>query len=217
MRCFRVCVAMVNLVAFLAGCTAQRLPDYSPRSAQQYPHKETQNDLTVAIHPMTQESEVEQYFGTNLLADDILPVVIVVENRNPELHFVIRKEEIKLVNQSAQRFDRSSNPETVGSTTSEKTAGALAGAGLLIFPVLGFVAVGMTGKVSSDAEVRRNFAMKEFQQTTISPGDSKSGFVYFQLPKPADSPAQWRFQIQAIDVKNKSSLPFIYDFDWKRR
>jgi hypothetical protein len=209
MKCFRVGVALVTMIAFLAGCSAKRLPDYSPLPAHQYSQKETLGDLTVAIYPMTQETEIKEYFGMNLLSADILPVTIVVENRNPELHFILRKDEIKLVNQSTQRFDRSNNPETVGSSTGEKTVGAIA----LLSPLAAGMMIGM---ISNAAEMKRNFAMKEFQQATISPGETKSGFVYFQLPKPEASPIQWRFEIQAMDVKNKNPLTFTYVFDWKR-
>jgi hypothetical protein len=69
---------------------------------------------------------------------------------------------------------------------------------------------------SQSAEIKRNFAMKEFQQAMITPGEMRSGFVYFQLPKVSDSPERWRLEVQALEPKDKTELTYLYSFAWKR-
>jgi hypothetical protein len=207
-----VIIGMATSVGFLIGCSATRLPDYSPLPAQQYTHRHTQNGLTVAIHPMTQNTEIEQYFGTDLLVHDILPLFVIVENRNAELSFILRKEEIKMLREDSQRFDTPERSKSIGSANAAEAVG-LAGGVLLSLPLL-LISVGME---SHAAEVRRNFAMKELQQATVAPTESKSGFVYVQLPKPANGPDRWRVQIQVVDPKNKATVTYSYVFDWERR
>lgn len=210
MKFFRI-FTMIIILCFIAGCSATRLPDYSPLSAHQYTHRNTQNGLIVAIHPMTETSEIEHYFGTNLLANDILPVLVVVENRNADVSFILRKQEIQLLNEGSESHDASKRSEAVGNDDAAMVVG-VAAAALISIPLI-LVSVGME---SHNAEVRRNFAMKELQQTVVSPGDTKSGFVYFKLPKPTNSPDRWRFQIKAVDLKSKMPLTFVYVFTWQR-
>ncbi len=204
MRLFCMFAITAALFGLLVGCSTKRLPDYPTLSAHQYANKDTQNDLTVAIHPMTEENEIKQYFGINLLADDILPVFVVIENRNREISFILRKQEIQLLNEGCRAHDANESSRKIES--SESAAEAVA----VISPWIG------TSMFSKNEEVRRNFAMKELQQTTVSPGDAKSGFVFFQLPKPDNSPNRWRLQIQTMNLRSKMPLTFTYTFDWQR-
>lgn len=211
MRFSRALAMIATLFGLLVGCSAKRLPDYSLLSIHQYMHKSTQHGLTVAIHPMTHQTEIEEYFGTNLLAHNVLPVLVVAENRSAELSFIIRKEEMKLSLENAQSFE-TGRSKAVGSSNAAEAV--LLASTVLVSPVLLFVGIGME---SHAAEIRRNFAMKEFQHAMVSPGDVKSGFIYFQLPEPADSFDRWLLQIQAMDPRNKTTLTYSYVFDWKRR
>jgi hypothetical protein len=218
MRFLHPLATTAALFNVLVGCSATRLPDYSPLSAHQYTHKNTQHGLTVAIHPMTQESEIEQYFGTHLLAHDILPVLVVVENQNVDVSFILRKQEIQLLSEISQSPDATKRSGTVDTSGTAEPVGIAAATAIIVAPPLAIpLLLAVAGMESHAAEVRRNFAMKELQQITVSPGDTKSGFVYFQLPNPASSPDRWRFQIQALDLKSKMPLTFTYVYDWKRR
>ena len=77
--------------------------------------------------------------------------------------------------------------------------------------------LGIAGAMLAEsAEIKRNFAMKEFQQAIIAPGETRSGFVYFQLPEISGSPDLWRLELQALEPKEKASLTYVYIFAWKR-
>ena len=99
MSALRALGLLLLLSGFSAACSNPRLPDYVASSSREYVHKSTLNDLTVAIHPLVSQTEVEKYFGTNLLARDILPVLVVAENRHTSSSFIVRKQGIQLLNE----------------------------------------------------------------------------------------------------------------------
>src|SRR2546426_6445044 len=90
-------MALIALISALTGCTAARLPDYAPLAPDEYRHHATREGLTIAIHPMTQPSEIERYFGTDLLAHDVLPVAVVVRNENTKSSFIIQRDGTRLL------------------------------------------------------------------------------------------------------------------------
>ena len=84
--------------------------------------------MTIAIHPMTGSHEIDEYFDTDLLAHDILPVVLIAENHNPSASFIVRKNEIRLLNDSVATVDPRQSP-SVGSENAGASVG-IAGAAL---------------------------------------------------------------------------------------
>ena len=209
MKCFHLfCVILISFCMF--ACSAKRLPDYTPQPINHYNHN-TQNGLTVAIYPMTQKTEIKEYFGTDISEYGILPVFVLAQNQNSEKNFIIQKKEIELLDvEKAQNTS-----ENVGDRSGESEAIGVAGA-VLLSPALIIIDVMLE---SQAAEIKRNFRTKEFQQAVISPGSTTSGFVYFQLPKTYENQNQRQFQIQvkAMEIKSKTFLRYSHIFDWKRR
>lgn len=210
MKCILILFAAITLSASLAGCSAKRLPDYTPSPLHEYSNKSVQEGLTIAIQPMTNEEEIKRYFGIDLLEKNVLPIFIVMENQSSKSSFVLTKKDIGLSNEE----DQGSSPSN-GSTSSpvsrsdEEVAAAMA-----IVTVFG--PLFSAGMESFNAEVERNFAMKEFQQATLSPGNKESGFVYFRIPESTHDTNRWRVQIKAFDLTKRARLPFDYVFEWKR-
>jgi hypothetical protein len=80
----------------LGGCASITLPDYPMRPLDEYERKQIKESFALAIQPLTRE-DVEKYFGTNLLAENIFPVFVVMENRSSESSYVFLKDRIRLI------------------------------------------------------------------------------------------------------------------------
>jgi hypothetical protein len=215
-----------------------RLPDYETRSLSSYKHVDTQDQLAIAIHPLTEKQEIEQYFGMNLLSANILPVLVVAENNNPVSSFIVSKDRIFLKNTNQPDDSKRADRKDVTSPSSGEamviTGSALWGVSSLVpaLPALALASAAGAAAVStgaaallsapvlqfagkkriSDAEViKHNLAVKELQTRTISPGKSIQGFVYFQVPKEAHPLRDWAILVKVVEINTSNVLSFEFN------
>ena len=186
------------LALLLAGCTLT-LPPLQPKAVDSYLHKQEQNGLAVAIEPMTNHRAIEEQFGTNLLDDDILAVLVVSENRNPSISYLLSKD----------RFSLSLGSAVIGGASPANPVSAWLGTAVAILGIIG-------GKMATDATViGHNLKTKELQTNTISPGKGARGFVYFQLPKGTRLPTHCSIRLEAVDLQSQGVNRFEFVFDLK--
>ena len=139
--------------------------------------KSTSGDVALAIEPMTDLNQIEQYFGTDLLKAGIYPVHVIVENRSSADSVLVSKEQFRV---GSLESLGSSDPSRADVSTENAGQGiAIVGAALISLPLI-FIGAKM---VSNAAEVKHNLVVKELQKHTLSKGMSCSGFVYFAPPK----------------------------------
>ena len=67
------------ITILVSGCPTLPL-EYPVQGVDQYRWTSTKGGLAVAIHPLVNETENKKYFGTDLIARGILPVLIVFQN-----------------------------------------------------------------------------------------------------------------------------------------
>lgn len=154
---------------YISGCASPHYPDYPSKSPSEYKSHAEKKNLSVAAEALDDPKEVKKYFGSNLLDDGILPVHIVVINNSPKESYVLLKENVQLLNSSKISSD---DRQQVG-----HNAESIHDVGLILLsPALS--AYGDTQAIGQ----RESFALKEFQQESIEPGQRASGFVYFRCP-----------------------------------
>ena len=61
-------ISLITMI--LTGCATQ-IPEHEVKPIQEYQHAQLKSGLTIAIHPFTDTEEVENYFGTDLLSQNI--------------------------------------------------------------------------------------------------------------------------------------------------
>lgn len=195
-------------VVSMAGCTTMKLPDYQPGAVEDYPHRDAKDGLAAAVHAITDESESKTYFGTDLLAADILAVYAIVENRSDGASVVIGQDDFRLGPREAIE-GKASQRDGLGSQSGGEAV-ALVGA-LLLSPVL--LVAG--AKMMSDASViKHNMEVDAFRAQTLSPGETGAGFVYFQLPDDSDAwPDRWFLRLDAMDLKTKDVTSLVFEID----
>src|SRR5712691_2218250 len=89
-------MCIIVLLALVNGCTTLQLPLYAPQPIDHYNNIQVKDGLAVVIQPMFHGEESEKYFGTNLLALNILPAFIISENRHTSFSFILLKNRISL-------------------------------------------------------------------------------------------------------------------------
>lgn len=192
------------LVALASGCSTMSVPPMTVRPTEWYALKSETRGLTVVVNPVTSKQEIDATFKTDLLAKGIVPILIVVENKNPSASFVVSKEKVAVVDNETAVRTTSANP-TVRSSTGGEVA-TIAGAALISLPL---VVVGL--KVASDAQViQHNLADKALYTQTVGPGQRAQGYLYFQAP--AGRPLAGNHHV-LIEVRDSATNePLTFDF-----
>lgn len=199
LRC--VPVLMVLCAGLLPGCMTMDVPPDKIKPLSAYPVKLEQQGLTIAVNALNRK-EIDEVFGTDLLDDGILPVLVVAENRSPSTSFVLPKNKVAVADAKAVP---SGKVEGVGQTK-EAVGGTISAAGVILMSPLALLGT----KLSSDAGVvMHGLGLKEFQSHTVDPGQTVHGYVYFPYPKGAgDKPMELRAVIEVTETSNFRPLTF---------
>ena len=191
---------IVLVTGLMAGCMTMDIPADKIQPLSAYPVKLEQQGLTIAVNALNKK-EIDAVFGTNLLDDGILPVLVVAENRNPSTSFVLPKNKVVVADANAV----SSGKTGVGQTK-EAVGDTLSAAGVLLMSPLALVGT----KLSSDAgTVSHGMGLKELQSHTVDPGQQVHGYVYVPISKEArGKQVNLRAIIEATDTSNFKSMTF---------
>ncbi len=168
---------LLSFLLLVGACSAARLPDFQPQAIDQYPQRAERNGLVVAAHALTDEDQVERYFGTDLVDDGILPVLVVAANRGSDSSFIVLSDSIQLARPTAK-----ATGDDVASTTASQAVGYTGLATALVVPVVAIALIPTAAAMLSSArEQSYSFLTKQFHSQTVSPGEQVSGFMYFKL------------------------------------
>ncbi len=201
----KVLVCVLSLILVFNGCATMRLPEHEAQSFDHYKHAQVKGELAVAIQPLTDKKDIKEYFGTNLLSMNVLPIFITAENRNSSASFILSKDRFSL--DSAQSAHHNLGHAGSGRESAGQSV-ALVGAALISLPML-FAGMKM---VSDSTVIQHNLKVKEFQTNTLSPGEKTQGFAYFQLPDEKTRPNQWNLHLEALETRNKKTEDFDFTF-----
>lgn len=195
------------LLVLGSGCSTMKVAPLTTGKAESYTPHEQKSGVVVGIHPMTDKRDIEDMFKVNLLDKGLVPILVVVENQNPDASFIVTQNKVVVLN-AATGVSSPSQRKKVTSNAGE----AMQASGAIMVSLGGFVLplllIGLpiecTGmQHASDASVIEfNLGDKEFYSRTLGPGEKAQGFVYFQYPK--ESPAAGNYHVVA-EVKNSAT------------
>ena len=193
---------IIFVFLFLIGCASIMPPDVEIQTTSQYLFYQEKEGLKIAIDPYTDRDRVKTYFGIDLLAEGVLPLLVIAENHNNEYSFFMQKDSILF----ATNIDvPSTKPTKITESSSLKKqeqelvdlGNVWANEALLYRTVeynpdlLGssivFTAVGAVLIYDQIATSRKknvfeyNFIEKEWLDKILYPGASSHGFVYFRF------------------------------------
>lgn len=206
-------VLILMTVSMFYGCTTLEIADIPDQPIKQYKYTTVTDHFSIAVYPFFDEKESKQYFGTYLLDDGILPVLVAIENRSQSSSFIIEKEKCSLGEATAVDDANGLSSSTPSAVVSN------VGLGIAIAnPIVGFSVYLLAFKGYSESEmIRHNFMKKELQRQSISPGKEVRGVVYFKLPDEFISNPAKRLSLNiGMQELGTNSLETVYiPFNWK--
>jgi hypothetical protein len=190
------------------GCAAIKLSPYQSKPFSSFTNTIPQDDLHVAIQPMTDKAEQEKYFGRDLTGVGILPVYIIAQNRHPSKSFVLNSDIITLQNKTT----KAACPKPLKTDAADTSGGemmiVIGSCSLILIPigfVLFLVLTQNGNKAIADATViHHGLVVNGLYTRTISPGKSVAGFVYFKLPDSKSNVKDLSLIVPASELGTKS-------------
>jgi len=165
MRSWRGASALAAVLA--VGCQAPALVDPGADGPVVYPHHTERESVVLSADPYFEEARVRQVFGELIADRSVLPVLVRVENASAQ-SVVVRPDDLQLRPASGAGLEQT---EDVERRRVNLVAVLLVGA---------WVAVADMRVERTKADARLSELV--LRSTTLAPGASAEGFVYFGLP-----------------------------------
>lgn len=184
------------------GCSAPKTEAYRAPATADPALSVTAGNVRIAIDPIVDPARSQLLFATEPLRKGIFPVHVSLANLGTENTLLVQQSDFEL------RAADGAAISTVGNGVEyrNKTAEGIGTAGaVLLSPALMFSA---GPEVAKAMAVQHNFAEKEFPvRTSLAPGRSAEGFVYFKVPdKQPPARAVIRLTVRALDGSNPRSI-----------
>lgn len=204
-------VSLMLLLSNMAGCgsTPVEYPHFPTYSLNQHQQHQENNGVAIGLSLVTDPQDMKTYFGANLLEAGLLPIFLVVKNRDPKATFLLEKEGIALEGKSPSK-EASAEIDSSG----HKALWVAAPLSMILFlPAAIFMIPAAASAESSYEELKLNLAYGEFRSKTLSPGRQSDGFVFFSVPLDAEGALavkEVRVQIEVEDLKRKKKHQFVF-------
>ena len=145
--------------------------EYKPRPVEEYTHRQTSEGVTIAAQPYETDEETKEAFGkVNPYRYGILPVLIVMRNTGKD---AVRLDRIQLIYTLPDRTKVEATPaQDLKYLRGAKRPGTVPG------PAIPGISRAPKNPLAEWEIEGRAFAAK-----MLPPGQTASGFVYFQVPQ----------------------------------
>lgn len=209
------------IVIINSSCSTVSFKNYEYKNIDNYNNLLYKNGLAIAIDPIKKSDDCIDYFGIDLIKNNILPVYIIAHNKSERNDFLILKEKITMKNVPYGNIE--SNPGKNQADSGQSSGVALAGTGgvigtfSVIMPVAALAAAPVLmvagGKQITDANnIKHNFVKNEFYNRTILPGQSNNGFLYLKLPDEFDMNKLNNYVLSIISSDSEKNINESFEF-----
>jgi len=151
---------LILFALVLGGCAGSyhvvRMPQ---READLYPLAQTKSGVTIAIDEIKGAARAERYFGADLIRKGILPLVVVASNHGE--HAVVVKPADVMLHRGKEIIDPLPIEVVVATAKSQHW----------------FL------RSRTEAQIDSFFRGIVFTETTLAPGDSYQGVMFFTVPR----------------------------------
>jgi len=170
----RVLSALAALLVIIPAFGLDKEKAFKANRAETYPAKLTQGKVTVAVVPYARPDEIRQAFGkADLSRYGVLPVLVVIDNDGPK---ALKVDLIAEYVTAGGKHLEATPAEEIMYLNSPKRPKGL---DQPRFPI-------PTRKAKNNLEAWE-VTGRAFTAKMVPPGESVSGFVYFQTPKESGS------------------------------
>lgn len=196
-------VITINILLVLCACAPIKIPPYPIDRVETLSQSMTKEDVTVNIHVLNDPEEIKLYFGTDLLEQGLVPVLVRIENNHPQESVVLLKNQVRLKSRGQPDQDNVADP--LGTVNRQGSAEMIVG-GLVFLPMN---ILGVQGFAHSTA-IRVNLLKKELKVQTLPPGSSDSGFLYFQMNVDIKNQGIKEVSLKCLQIGTQKELEFVF-------
>lgn len=217
-------VKLLLLIGFIlnTSCSTVTFKNYEKKDINSYSNLISKNGLSIAVENIENQEDCIDYFGIDLIKNNILPVYIVAYNGSKSSNFLFLKEKIKMF--SGIDFNTDSSPGKRQLDSSQNSGNAIGGTGAMIgtfsviMPVAALAAAPVLllagGKQIADTtNIKHNFIKNEIYNKTIPPNASNDGFIYLKIPDGFDINQIHNYTL-SIDINNSDDNKIV-NFNFK--
>jgi hypothetical protein len=198
------------LIVMAAGCSTMATPPLY--TSEHFPMQKESEGIQVSLEIVKSKDKVEKYFGTDLLAAGIVPFYVQVVNTSKDSSILVDEHSFSL-QLGAKSPGLNTNNKIKNSTEEASQMSTAATAGifvtpLILMPILPAMLL-ESGKMVTDASVVNYvFNRNKLWPTTLSPGRSIRGFVYFKLPAKEVMPDRWNMDVTIKHLSDDKNTTF---------
>ncbi len=222
---------LLLISSLLAACSTSPPCTIDSQLAHQTGYEQVKDKLIIYVRPLEDKREVIKYFGANLLTKQILPVFILVENKNTSRYFLVETAGPEARDSKSEKERRQGKPDLQRpSCISSKDAKGIVyeshGAGfimatgpviwLAVFP-LAVMSDFNYGPTDSAKSLQQALILQSFRKQTLTPGRKEQGFLYYHLPPENSSSKPVGISIKATDVETREVMYFRFKIQLKSR
>ena len=207
-----VAVFLAHLL-ILEGCASIKLPDVETNPPSQYRLFQEQENLSIAIDPFLEKERVKSLFGLDLLAEGIIPVLVVAENMNKSCSYYLLKDAFQLEVANPKSLAMIKEPEPSKPYRQIDTVSSIS----KVLPIISFIAPASIVawpylfKAQTDPQVIiYNLKKKELLEKTLSFGDSQHGFAYFKFDQKIALKELFAVYIKVARLQEGDVLTFVF-------
>ncbi len=163
------------LLAVLSASGADKTT-FQAKAVEQYPHRQTSEKVTIAAEPFVTDDQAKEAFGkVNPWRSGVLPILLVVKNQGTQS---IRLDRLRLVYQLPDRTKIENTP-----AAELKFLGGGGGRPKQYPTPIGV----KIGKGAKNPFNEWEIEGRAFAGRMLPPGETVSGFIYFQTPTSSDA------------------------------
>jgi hypothetical protein len=204
-----------SVVLLATGCATEPAANLQRLTADAGPQRLEIDGLIVTVRPITDVAEVKKTLGVNLLAEGVLPIKLQAENRNATASYIIAKEKVLVMKETAGTTN--SSPQAVVARDLSRDSHARQMGDALILearvPVLGNLPLLMTVLSPAPADTidrgrEYKLASREFYTRTLGPGQRAEGIIFYRCPDSIDPAGAYHVVAQIKNTATDAVIPF---------
>ena len=218
---FRAVSILIGLMLLLA-CTTPKPAAIDTELSGQAGYEQQRQGLRIFIRPLRRTKEIKKYFGADLLAKDILPIYVLIENNSAsgfflvepaDVHQTVEKEPGAKAGTSTAGGGTYLSAEDARQSVYEKN-GTVFGLDLGPPPAFWLVALPFSmldpdaGPTDASKSLQQAMITKALRKQTLTPGKTENGFLYYRVPEDFSSENSFGVSLKATNIETQDEIYF---------
>lgn len=201
-------VFLVSITLLLVGCASHdvaRQPDLSyDLKAQQ--NKAENSGVHLLVRAVHQQSDLEQYYGGDLLQYGVLPLQVNVQNRQYPRNLVFSTDGVQLIDSAGHPRPQLTIDQVM--KKAKKSFWRTAGWGVA-FGLFGIIPSAINVN-KTNKKIRADYESRLLQSGNLQTGSMTEGILFYSVPPDVPSLNGWNVNLVMRDGETAENVNFEY-------